>query len=217
MVGETMVDQHSASLSLYCDRVYFKVSVGLPKILAFLVENAINDGSSVIVQGRLKVDNYTINKGARATSHSIIAQKIRLDSKVEIGINRVDAVENGEELTAVQLVQRLRSSNMLDGETRNMAQITENERVVLNLINNSFMVVTNGANADDLLTRLLPLVNRIVTRDATLSVDHFLELLPDGVSRGQASTRFDQLTPELDSQPSTRPQSRQQEMYEMED
>ena len=186
-------------------------------MLALLVENNISDGASLIVQGRLRVDSYTNNKGARATSHRVIAQRLRLDTKVDVGILSVNAVENNSEVMAVDLIRCLRSSNMLEDENQVMEQLTRNQRTVLATLNHCFMVTNSGASLTDLLTRLEPLVERIASRDQTVRVEEVVSLLPDVVTRSQASTLLEEVMPEPDSQPSTRPQLRQQYGSDMED
>lgn len=216
MIEGVLIDQLSATFSVYCDRVYYRVTCGLPRLIAFLEANNVEDGSSVVVSGRLKIDSYTNNRGVRASSFDIIAQRIRLDTQVRLQVNSAGVEDTESDITATELVARLRTSNLIARST--MAELNGDQRIILEAIKTCSLVVHSNAHAEDLLGRLpLELCQRIVRRDSSLSPEEFVVVLPDGVSLSQARTFLEEILPPVASENSSRVPSRASHATEMEE
>lgn len=114
LVNNELVNQPSATFSLYADRQYFRDICGLPRLIQYLLDNHVEDGSSLIVSGRLRIDNYTNQKGVRATSHTVIAQKIKLAASLTTAITEHNEAHVPENVSAQTLVERLRNQNLLE-------------------------------------------------------------------------------------------------------
>ena len=207
---------------MYCDRIYFRVNCGLPRLLAFLVDNNIEDGSSVTVHGRLRVDQYTNNRGVRATSLAVVAQRIRLDARIDLAVSATTNSIESEEVTAVEIVSRLQRSRLI--QTASMAELSHGQTTIMPLVRESTLVTQQNANVEDLLVRLgSDLCNQIACRDTlvTVTAEVIVGLLPDSVTRSQARTFLDEITPPPPPppprEPSTRPMSRLSNITDMED
>ncbi|KAI9484993.1 hypothetical protein BDB00DRAFT_878199 [Zychaea mexicana] len=202
-----MVDQPSAVVSVYADRVYFRVNVGLPRLLRFLMENDLSEGTSIIVQGRLRVDTYTNSRGVRATSLAVIAQRMRLDSRVSLTVTGSGIESSNMDVSATEVINGLRAANLLQ-DAQQMTQLTPNQHILLAAIEQSQLVVNSGAIATDLLSRLQPFIDTIIRRDPALRAEQIVSLLPDGVTLSQARTFLDEITPPAPSADSSRASSR---------
>ncbi|KAI7847556.1 hypothetical protein BDC45DRAFT_525859 [Circinella umbellata] len=204
MVGDRLVDQPSVTFSVYCDQVYYKVVCGSPHWVSFVVENNIEDGTSIVVQGRFQVVNYTNNRGARAASFRIIASKLRLASGIDIQVRSASQVDVSADVTAAGVIARLRRSNLLNNnDGAQMTEVSAEEHLVLASLQSSSLVVNSGASAVDLLERLRPLVRQITHREH-LAPEQVVGLLPDGVTLSQTATLINEITPPPPSEPSTR-------------
>ncbi|KAI9484986.1 hypothetical protein BDB00DRAFT_792447 [Zychaea mexicana] len=158
------------------------------------MENDISEGTSIIVQGRLRVDNYTNSRGVRATSLAVIVQRMWLDSRVSLTVTG----------------SGIESSNQDVSATEQMTQLTPNQQILLAAIEQSQLVVNSGAIAADLLLRLQPFIDTIIRRDPALRAEQIVSLLPDGVTLSQARTFLDEITPPAPSADSSRASSRTQ-------
>ncbi|KAI9244809.1 hypothetical protein BDA99DRAFT_543854 [Phascolomyces articulosus] len=208
MVNNHLIDNPSYTFSVYSGRVYFKVIVGLPNLLEFIMQHGTGDGSAVIVQGRLRVDTYTTNKGIRTTSLSIIAQRLRMDTSIELSVRDAGhgAVENvWSVVTTTELVTQLYgpADNKPSGTLGRLRECT--------------LVAESGARAEDLLARLDSFVDRICSHDQVLTPEAIIGSLPDGITRSQAATLLSEITPEVQSEPSSRATSRASHLLDMED
>ena len=133
------------------------MNVGLPRLLHFLVEEGISEGSSLIVQGRLRVDQYVNNRGVRITSLGVVAQRIRLDSRVELNVQAGGREGRNNSVIAAEIVRSLRNSNLL--ETPGEMELNAAERLILSNIEESDLVIHNGADARDLFGCVRTLVD----------------------------------------------------------
>lgn len=73
------------------------------------------EGTSVIVHGRLKVDQFTNNRGQRQTSLGCIAQRIRLAAQFDVEVREQQERAVNEGISAEQVTQGLRAHNLLEG------------------------------------------------------------------------------------------------------
>ncbi|KAI9309983.1 hypothetical protein BX666DRAFT_1882721 [Dichotomocladium elegans] len=77
MVEGTLKDNITATFSVSAERAFFRVTTNLPRIHAFLQDNHIGDGSSLVVQGRLRVANASERPTDPNITSERIAQRLR--------------------------------------------------------------------------------------------------------------------------------------------
>ncbi|KAI9310058.1 hypothetical protein BX666DRAFT_2090507 [Dichotomocladium elegans] len=104
-----------ARFTINWDGHYFNVYASQPSHISWLLNNNVRAGSSVIVNGRFKIRNYTTSRGSRGVSYSITLEQIALAVEVEITLGRRVAGERpaDSEATTASITQQLRQRGLV--------------------------------------------------------------------------------------------------------
>ncbi|KAI8149767.1 hypothetical protein BJV82DRAFT_708582 [Fennellomyces sp. T-0311] len=129
----TSVNNPSAAQTVYCDRVYYEVA-------CMLTPTPTNDA----------LKQLTLTSFLHECDASV-------QLEVRIGIREA----SGNIATLADIVGRLRASNLVDGGASQMEEMSVAHRTVLGLLEDACIVRASGADPTDILTRLLPFVDRI--------------------------------------------------------
>ncbi|KAI9309947.1 hypothetical protein BX666DRAFT_2033877 [Dichotomocladium elegans] len=206
MVEGTLKDNITATFSVSAERAFFRVTTNLPRIHAFLQDNHIGDGSSLVVQGRLRVDTYLNQRGVRTQSLVITPTRIRLAHTVSISVANASERPTDPNITSERIAQRLRAANLLSNIQQSDLSVAES--TVLRCLNDSIAVANIEAHPLELLRAIgKEFCERLVARDETLTPQVLLTKLPQGFTISQATTLLHDILVAPASLPSTRPTS----------